>query len=74
LHHPKEILWVVFPSNDDASKIAKPSEQTLDFPTLTVAAQHAAILRGFPAARGVVWSEQFDTEAFANLPSSGSLS
>src|SRR5579863_2388040 len=66
LHHPEEILWVVFPANDDASKVMKPSEQTLDLPATPVTAEHAAILRRFPAARGIVRGNQLHAEAFAN--------
>lgn len=29
LHHPEEIHWVIFPSNDETMKIMKPCEQTL---------------------------------------------
>src|SRR5579863_6190880 len=67
LHHPEEILWVVFPANDDASKVMKPSEQTLDLPATPVTAEHAAVLRRFPAARGIVRRNQLHAEAFANL-------
>ena len=45
----------------------KPGEQALDFPAAAIAAQHAAILRGFPATCGVVRSDQLHAEAFANL-------
>ena len=48
LNHPEEILWVVFPANDDATIVMKPREQAFDFPPTTVAAQHAAILGGVP--------------------------
>src|SRR5882724_7089344 len=44
LNHPEEILWVVFPANDDATIIMKPSKQTLDFPATTIASQRAAVL------------------------------
>jgi hypothetical protein len=37
LDHPEEILWVVFPANDNATKVMKPSEQALDLPTAAVA-------------------------------------
>ena len=67
LNHPEEILWVVFPANDHATKVMKPGEQALDFPATPVAAQHAAILCRFPASRGLVWRHQLHTEAFANL-------
>jgi hypothetical protein len=67
LHHPEEILWVVFPADDHATEIMKPGEQALDFPTAAIAAQHPAILRGFPAALGIMWSDQLHPEAFANL-------
>jgi hypothetical protein len=66
LHHPEEILWVVFPANDYATKVMEPSEQTLDFPTTPVTAQHAAVLGGFPAARGIMRRDQLHTEALAN--------
>src|SRR5260370_18331051 len=45
----------------------KPGEQALDLPKATVAAQDAAILRGFTAARGFVRCNQLYAEAFANL-------
>ncbi len=45
----------------------KPSEQAFDLPTAAIAAHHAAVLCGFPAAHGMVWSNQLHTEAFANL-------
>jgi hypothetical protein len=44
LNHPEEILRVVFPANDNTAKVMKPSEQTLDFPTATVATQTATVL------------------------------
>ncbi len=67
LNHPEEILWVVFPANDDASKVMKPSEQALDFPATPVAAEHAAVLRGFAGARRIVRRNQLHAEALANL-------
>ena len=65
--HPEEILWVVFPANDDTAKVMKPSEQTLDFPAAAIAAQHAAILSGLPRPSVVVGSGQLHGEALANL-------
>ena len=44
LNHPEEILWVVFPANDDATIVMEPSKQALDFPATTVAAQAATVL------------------------------
>src|SRR5271169_3287157 len=67
LHHPQEILWVVFPANDDATKVMKPRKQALDFPTTPVTTQHAAVLRRSFAALGFVRSNQLHAEAFANL-------
>jgi hypothetical protein len=67
LNHPEEILWVVFPANDDAAKVVKPREQALDLPATPVATQYPTILRCFSAARGVVWSNQLHTKTFANL-------
>src|SRR5260370_35927648 len=45
----------------------KPGKQSLDRPTSPIAAQDAAILCGFPAAHGFVWSNKLHTEAVANL-------
>jgi len=42
LNHPEEILWVVFPANDYATIVMKPSEQPLDFPATMITPQHAA--------------------------------
>jgi hypothetical protein len=67
LHHPEEILWVIFPANDDATKIMKPREQALDFPAPPVTTQYAAVLRGGFASSGFVWSNQLHTEALADL-------
>jgi len=67
LHHPEEIFWVIFPANDDATKIMKPSEQPLDLPTTVISAQHASVLCGFAAARGIVWGHQPHPEAFQDL-------
>jgi len=44
LDHPEEILWVIFPANDNATKVMKPSEQALDLPTAAVATQTATVL------------------------------
>ena len=45
LNHPEEILWVVFPANDNATKVMKPSEQALDLPTAAISTQTATVLR-----------------------------
>src|SRR5258708_21837907 len=71
LHHPEEILWVVFPANDHTAKIMKPCEQTLDLPAAPVATQHPAVLRGFPAAPDGVRRDHLHTETFANLSIQG---
>jgi len=67
LHHPEEVLWVVFPANDDATKIMKPREQALDFPAAPVTTQYTAVLRWGFASSGMVRSNQLHTEALANL-------
>jgi hypothetical protein len=67
LHHPEEILWVIFPANDDTAKIMQPREQALDSPATPVTAQYAAVLRGGFASSGFVWSNQPHTEALADL-------
>src|SRR6202034_1559501 len=67
LHHPEKTLRVVFPANDNTSKVMKPSEQTLDLPATPVTAQHTAVLCGFAAARRIVRRNQLHAEALANL-------
>jgi hypothetical protein len=67
LNHPEEILWVIFPANDDTTKIMKPREQTLDFPATPVTAQYAAVLRGGFVSSGSVGSNQLHTKALADL-------
>ena len=44
LNHPEEILWVVFPANDNATKVMEPGEQALDLPTTAVTPQAATVL------------------------------
>src|SRR2546422_7275899 len=65
LNHPEEILWVVFPANDDATIIMKPSKQTLDFPATTIASQRAAVLCDWFAPVPAVRRDQFHTEMLA---------
>ena len=45
LDHGKEILWVVFPADNGATKIVQPSKQSFDFPTAAVATQATTVLR-----------------------------
>src|SRR5665213_2470479 len=65
LNHPEEILWVILPTNDDATIIMEPSKQAFDFPATTVAAQGAAVLRDWSAPVPAVRSDQFHAEMFA---------
>ena len=65
LNHPEEILWVVFPANDDATIIMEPGKQTLDFPATTVAPQDATVLGDGSAPVPAVRRDQFHTEMFA---------
>lgn len=67
VNHPEEILWVIFPANDDATIVMQPSEQALHLPATSVATEDAAILRGLSAARGIVRSDQFDAEALTDF-------
>src|SRR6202049_44931 len=65
LNHPEEILWIVFPANDDATIIMEPSKQAFDFPATTVAAQHAAVLGDRSAAVPAMRRDQSHMELFA---------
>ena len=58
LDHPEEVFWVVFPANDGATKVMKPSEQAFHFPPPPVAAQNTPVLRGRCDARGFVGSDE----------------
>src|SRR5262245_5898458 len=64
LNHPEEILWIVFPANDDATEIMKPSEQALDFPTAAVTTQAAAVLRLGGHAHKFVRGDELHAVAF----------
>jgi hypothetical protein len=66
LHHPEEILRVIFPASDDAPIIMEPSKEALDFPTTSVAAQCAAVLRDGFAALPAVRRDQLDAKMFAH--------
>src|ERR1700674_4535528 len=63
LNHPEEILWVVFPANDRATKIMQPSKQSFDFPTAAVATQSATILSRGPDAHKFVRRDELPTVA-----------
>src|SRR5260370_17245991 len=66
LNHPEEILWVVFPGNDGATKIMEPGEQALDFPATPVAAQNAAVLRGSGDAHEFVGRNDLHAVSFVD--------
>ena len=50
LQHAEEVGFVIFPAADQSAKVVEPSEEALDFPAVTVAAQFAAVLSALPAA------------------------
>ncbi len=64
LNHPEEILWVVFPANDDATKVMKPREQTLDLPATTVTARAATVLSCRGHAHKFVRRDELHTVTF----------
>ncbi len=64
LNHPEEILWVIFPANDDATKVMKPSEQALDFPAAAVTTQTATVLRCVGHAPKFMRRDELHTVAF----------
>ena len=54
LEHGQEVFSVIFPTRDQPPGIMEPSEESLHFPAVTVAAQGATILGGrISAARSV---------------------
>ena len=64
LNHPEEILWVVFPANDNATKVMKPSEQALDLPATAVTAQAATVLSCGGHAHKFVRRDELHTVTF----------
>ena len=58
LDHPDEALWVVFPANDNATKVMKPGEQAFHFPPMRVAVQNTAVLRRGCDAREFVGCDE----------------
>ena len=50
LKHAEEVGFLMFLAADESAKVVKPSEEALDFPAVTVAAQFAAVLSALPAA------------------------
>jgi len=67
VNHPEEILWVMLPANDDATIVMQPGEQSFDFPAAPIASEDATVLCGLSAARGIVWCDQFNTEALTDF-------
>src|SRR5579862_5344199 len=64
LNHPEEILWVVFPANDDATLIMEPSKQALDFPATTIATQDPTVLCDGSAPVPAMRRDHFHAETF----------
>src|SRR5579863_10084587 len=64
LNHPEEILWVVFPANDDATKVMKPSEQALDLPTAAIPTQATPVLSCGSHAHKFVRRDELHAIAF----------
>ena len=48
-HHAEEVLDVVLPADDQATKVMQPSKESFHSPTPAVTPQRTAILRGCPA-------------------------
>src|SRR5882672_12452036 len=71
LNHPEEILWVVFPANDSATKVMKPSEESLDLPAAAVTTQAATILSCGGHAHRFVRRDELYTVAFLDAPVQG---
>ena len=67
LNHPEEILWVIFPANDDATKVMKPSEQALDLPAAAVTTQTATVLSRGGHAHKFVRRDELYTVAFLDV-------
>jgi hypothetical protein len=71
LNHPEEILWVVFPADNNAAKVMKPSEQALDLPTAPIATQAATVLCRGGDAHKFVRRDELHTVAFLNALAQG---
>jgi len=66
LEHSEKVCSVVFPANDDAAKIMKPSEHALDLPAAAVALLDSTVLGGWFAAVPAVRRDQLYAERTAN--------
>src|SRR5450759_1844806 len=54
------VFGVIFPANDEPSKVVKPGKESFDFPALAVAAQPTAIVEGGLGSSATVWRDQKD--------------
>src|SRR6476620_2286271 len=60
LNEAEEVLWVILPSDEDATLPLNPCEEALDHPAPCVSPQPASILGGRPAAIGSVRRDHLD--------------
>ena len=60
LDKAEEVLWVILPSDEDATLPLNPYEEALDHPPPCVSPQPASILGGRPAAIGSVRCDHLD--------------
>ena len=68
-----EEVSVIFVTSDDTAKVLDPTDRAFDFPSVTVTAQRAAVLRRWLDVVATVGTDQFDA-ALKKVLRSGSLS
>ena len=73
VNHPEEVVWVMFPASDDATRVVKPSKQAFDLPAAAVATQRPAVL-GSRAAMRAMRRDHLDAVGRRQMRVEGSLS
>src|SRR5260370_2769034 len=71
LDHPEEIFWVVFPANDDATKVMKPGEQAFQFPARRIAAESTPVRSRQCDAEELVGRNGLHAVSFVDAPIQG---
>lgn len=62
------VLGIVFPANDEPSKVVQPGEEAFDFPALGVATQAATVIEGGLGAATAVRGQKQDLFFEQSLP------
>jgi hypothetical protein len=53
MNHPEEVVWVTFPTCDDAARVMEPGEHAFDLPATPRATERAPVLSDGPPVRAM---------------------